>query len=433
MASKAAMVVMVLGGAAAVGLVAAMFAPKKASAAPLGEGAAAPTSGAQPTNAEEAYGLAMNPNMKDPAYVHQLASWLASSGQRPDWGAAAEKRSIDLQAEQVLASGLQTSATPQMIQQDIAILAPTHPTYSAVLVQRQQVEAGGAVPAPYTLTLLSGGELAIDLSIYRKTAPLASGGAQPSVSPAIPASVATAITEAAPQAVQAAQSAVTTLPAIAIPALPATASSPATPAQVVPAMTIPVVPAVPAVPTPVATAVTAVAPAIAAVAASVPAAAAPAVTTPVAAAELTPQADPNGTLALCRVLLAEQEKSGWKYVSTPVKEWQRKVGLTADGKLGAGSVLRMAQECAVLPWVRYWSLGVGDGSKAAAVKDFQSRLRAYAQTLVPTKPDVAAKLMLAADAETGQGWPAKPAAAPMKEPSDEAVAEKSKELQKGKK
>lgn len=106
-------------------------------------------------------------------------------------------------------------------------------------------------------------------------------------------------------------------------------------------------------------------------------------------------------------MIEEQSRPNWKYISAAVKAWQTKVGLTSDGKFGPGSALRMAQEVGILPWVRYWPLG-GSGTKAGNVADFRNRLKAYAYSIAP-KSDayrtLAASLMVAADRETGQGWP----------------------------
>jgi peptidoglycan hydrolase-like protein with peptidoglycan-binding domain len=140
-----------------------------------------------------------------------------------------------------------------------------------------------------------------------------------------------------------------------------------------------------------------------------------------AAEEVKPENDPFGTVALARVLLTEQTKPSWKYSpNEAVKQWQAKVGLTADGKFGPGSALRMAQEVGVLPWVRYFAKGAA--SKAAAVNDFRGRVKAYALSIIKTKPELAGALLVSADAEQGQGWPATtPTAAPAKAPTPEQI------------
>jgi hypothetical protein len=364
-----------LGLGAVVAVLAAVFLmPKKASASALA-GGKPPEQGDQPKTAAEAYSLAMNPSVKDPDYVHSLALWLNSAGQRPDWAAAAEKRAVDLRAEQLLSKGLLASATIEDVTAYGRLLSPTHPAYATVLATRIGVERGAEPPAPFTLPLLSGGSLAIDMSIYRHSAAgggaaggggaFGGGGASGSyAAPSAPAMPTAANTTTPPSAYSPAAASSTTI-AVATP----TGGTVTVPVQLPPA--------------------------------------AP----PIAAQELKPENDPNGTLALCRVLLAEQNNPGWKYVSPAVKAWQSKVGMKADGKFGPGAALRMAQETVVLPWVRYWSLGVGDGSKKAAINDFRSRLKLYAESIVRTKPEAAANLVVAADRESGQGWPTSPAAA----------------------
>jgi hypothetical protein len=322
-----------------------------------------------PANAQEAYALAMNPKMKDSEYVHKLAVWLASYGQRPDWAAAAEKRAVDLRAEQLLGQGLVVSAPESLVEQYRSTLQPTHPRYAAVLAQRISVAHGGSVPASYALQLDSGGTLAIDMSIFR---PASSGYASTS------------------------QSQAPTMPTVVAPA------PVAAPVSVAPVSVAPKPP--PVVSQSSGTVVQL-----------------PQNASPLATQELQPATDPYGTLALCRVLIDEQGKSGWKHESEEVKAWQKRVGMAKpDGKFGTGSALRMAQETVVLPWVRYFSLGIGDGSKTAALNDFRQRLRSYALSIQGKDPNHAARLLVAADAETGQGWPTKPSPAPAK-PVDPAV------------
>jgi hypothetical protein len=142
---------------------------------------------------------------------------------------------------------------------------------------------------------------------------------------------------------------------------------------------------------------------------------------PLALEESKAENDPNGTIRLARVLLAEQNTPGWKYVSQAVKDWQAKMGMTADGKFGAGSALKMAAEVGQLPWVRYWSLGVGDGSQKASVEQFRGRLKAFALSIYDKHPEHSAALMIAADHETGQGWPKTPIPAPTKVLTPEEV------------
>lgn len=352
----------------------------------------------QPKNADEAYSLAMNPNVTDPEYVHSLALWLTSYGQRPDWGAAAERRAVDLRAERVLAEGLKPTSSAAEVRAAVAKLAPTHAAYATVLATRIGVESGMAPPAPFDLPLNSGGTLHLDMSVYSRTQLSPSGGAIPVGSGSGGSSPSTTATPAPPP-----------VPATIVvsPGMPATVVTPL-PSQSGP---VPLPPAMPASST---------TPTAAAPTAAVPAAAAP----PVATSEASAAIDPDGTVALARMLLDEQMRPNWKYVSQAVKDWQSRKGLKPDGKFGVGAALVMAKEVAVLPWIRYFGLGIGDGSKKAAVNDYRSRLKAYALSVAKAGDKThAAALMASADAEDGLGWPAKtPGAAPPKPLSQDEIA-----------
>lgn len=362
MSKKATFLLLGLAGAVGAGVL--MLAPKKASASPL-EGD--PDDGGpihegepvQPKNAQEAYALAMNPKMVDPDYVHSMASWLSSYGQRPDWAAAAEKRAQDLRAEQLLSEGLKTQSSLERVTQLANMLKATHPSYATVLASRIGVQNGAqSAPKPFQLKLDSGsGVLSIDLSIY-----------SPHTSSSLPAGAATPPPSAGGSS---------------------TAPAPVNPA----AVNVPLPPA----PTPQQ----------AAAQAATAAAGAP----PLAVEEVKPENDPKGTIALARLLLDEQTKKGWKYISPAVKDWQSRVGLTPDGKFGPGSALRMAQEVAIMPWVRYWP--TGSASKSAAVADYRGRLKAFALSIEAKRPEHAIALYRAAELEAGQGWPAAPSAVPL--------------------
>lgn len=349
----------------------------------------------QPKNADEAYSLAMNPNVTDPEYVHSLAVWLASYGQRPDWGAAAERRAVDLRAERVLAEGLKPTASAAEVRAAVAKLAPTHAAYATVLATRIGVESGMAPPAPFDLPLNSGGNLHLDLSVYSRTPLSLSGGAIPvgSSSGGTSPSAATPAPPAVPVT-------------IVVPGMPPTVVTP-----VPQAGPVPLPPAMPA---------SAATPTAAAPTAATPTAAAP----PVATSEASAAVDPDGTVSLARMLLDEQTRPNWKYVSQAVREWQARKGLKADGKFGVSAALVMAKEVAVLPWIRYFGLGIGDGSKKAAVNDYRGRLKAYALSVARAGNKThAAGLMASADAEDGLGWPAKtPGAAPPKPLTQEEIS-----------
>jgi len=365
--TKGALLLTCLGTIAIV----AVLWPKKASASPLGEGAGPvhDGDGDQPKNANEVYSLAMNPNFKDSEKVHEYAVWLASSGQRPDWAAAVERRAQDLRAEGIMAVGLKLMTDAKTVSEDIIALEPTHPEYAEVLRKRMIAMSGGNVVSPVILPLRSGGSLTIDFSIYSPAASAGPVGSQSGGStPTSPSQVAPPTYQPTP-AGGAAQS----------PPIPTATPSGAQPSGATPQVVVKPPPGQASVPS-------------------------------ITTAELDPTLDKYGTIALARVLLDEQTKPNWKYVSQAVKDWQSKVGLTADGKFGPGAALRMAQEVGALPWVRYWP--VGSASKQAAVSDYRGRLKAYALSIAPKNEAHAAALIISADRESGQGWPTAPAKAP---------------------
>lgn len=353
----------VLGVAALAGVGALFLFPSKASAAPVDSDAGDDEPLTGPKNAQEAYGLAMNPNMRDPKKVLQLAQYLAQEGSHPEWAAAAQKRYYDLKAEELLGEGLKQTTTLSRVQELASQLLQTHNDYAVVLAMRQRVQRGEqAPPKSFQLPLLSGGSLVVDMSLF---APATSS-----------------------------QATAATVPAPSFP------TATATPNVVV---------------IPQGEVITASAPA-----------AIPANAPPLVAEETKPQNDPNGTIRLARLLLDEQAAKGWKYVSDSVRDWQKKVGLTTDGKFGPGSALRMAEEVAILPWIRYWP--TGSASKASALSSYRSRLKAYALQIQPKRPEHAAALIVAANKETAQGWPTAPSVAPGSEPTAAQVADAINEL-----
>lgn len=362
-----------VGALAVFGGAAILLWPKKASAAsgagssPL-EPDVEPSEGTpvRPQNAQEAYGLAMNAKLTNPADVLALAQYLEQSGEHA-WAASAQKRYYDLKAEELLSEGLKTSTSLERVEALAKQLLPTHNDYAVILGSRVLVQRGDKEPpAPFNLQLLSGsGTLAIDMRIYAPAKPSAGGtpvgpssGTTPSVSPTAP--------------------------------VPTVQPKPSTPGPgPLPSANQPVL----------------VQPAGASQGAGA-----------LVAEETKPDNDPNGTLKLAHVLIAEQGAKNWKYVSEAVSQWQAKVGLTKDGKFGPASALRMAREVTVLPWVRYWP--TSSASKEAAVNDFRGRLKAYALSLPKGQDEHAAALLLAAENEKGQGWPSKPAPAPVAKFSD---------------
>jgi len=106
------------------------------------------------------------------------------------------------------------------------------------------------------------------------------------------------------------------------------------------------------------------------------------------AVETSAQLDPNGTVALARLMLERETEPGWKGASSQeVKTWQPKHNLTPDGKFGMHSALSMAQEVGVLPLIRYWpKSGI---SKSAALKSYREQLNALADAIVQQRPEEA--------------------------------------------
>lgn len=101
------------------------------------------------------------------------------------------------------------------------------------------------------------------------------------------------------------------------------------------------------------------------------------------AEETKPENDPNGTIALARLLLERETAPAWREaLKSAVKTWQLKTGLVADGKFGPKGALRMAEEAGIIPLVRFWPSG---SQKAAALADYRAQLRALADSIAKTK------------------------------------------------
>jgi len=156
---------------------------------------------------------------------------------------------------------------------------------------------------------------------------------------------------------------------------------------------------------------------------ALPAATPPAPTpAPIQTEELKPQADPNGTVALARELIEVQSQSGWKTALQPaIQVWQSRMGLTADGKFGPKSALKMADEVGILPLIRYWS--ATGGTKEKQLSAYRTSLLAKANTFKQasaTRPHGIA-LEVSAVHETGQGYSTSPAALPGSDATDLAA------------
>ena len=157
---------------------------------------------------------------------------------------------------------------------------------------------------------------------------------------------------------------------------------------------------------------------------ALPAAATPPAPTPapIQSAEVKPQADPNGTVALARELIEIQSQSGWKTALQPaIQVWQSRVALTADGKFGPKSALKMADEVGILPLIRYWS--ATGGTKEKQLSAYRTSLLAKANVLKQssmTRPHGIA-LEVSAVHETGQGYSTSPAPLPGSDATDLAA------------
>ena len=129
--------------------------------------------------------------------------------------------------------------------------------------------------------------------------------------------------------------------------------------------------------------------------------------------ETKPSQDPNGTVSLARMLLARENAPGWKEANqTDIAAWQRKVGLEDDGYFGVESVSRMAEEVAILPLVRRWTLGK-HWDTWSAKKDYDQRINDVIASL-GTSPDTEAHRMgLEASKKREQAQALKPGDSPV--------------------
>ena len=340
---------LLVGAGSLLVLGAILLSSRSASAAELPEAESPPL-----RTAEDVYRAAMAPTMTDAVQVQQWAEWLASSGQRPDYAAEVANKATALRAELILRAAVNPDivATSAQLRQWSIDLQPI-PAYQAVVNQRIMSQQGrGIVPAVQTVTLISGtGTLVVDYDAYLPSSLAANAASPVTVSPVPQAATPAPAAKPKPQA--------------------ATPAPVAVPQAATPAPTPIIPPAVPAV----------------------------------SVAETTPEADPNGTIALARAMLAAEGTSGWRDVSAAVESWQGVVGLSKpDGKFGTGSALRMAQEVGVMPLIRYWSTG----GKTLAQQLQAYRVALYDRARVVNaagNPTHAAALVSSAAREKGQGWP----------------------------
>jgi hypothetical protein len=366
---KSSAPLLILGVGAAI-VAAVAFSSRSASAAEAEPEAA--------TDPQEAFDAAMRSDVTDPSVVQSYADWLNQQN-RPDLAAVVNQKANALRAEAILREALNadvvaTTADLQGWAEDLG----TIPAYLSA-VQTRAAAQQGMVPLPsrQTIELLSGtGTLVVDYAAFSPAPAVASAASPPVV--VAPEPVKPKVKPKTPK------TPATTRPEN--PILTAPAPTPAPSPAPVP------VPSQPASPPPVVPAPTPVTPPV----------------PPIAVEETKPQADPIGTIALARALISEEDSAGWKHVSDAVKTWQGKAGLTKDGKLGTGGILRMAQECAVLPLVRYWSLG--GKTLAQQLANYRTSLFTMAEAKKLEGDTVwAAGLVASAEREQGQGWPQGPA------------------------
>jgi len=116
---------------------------------------------------------------------------------------------------------------------------------------------------------------------------------------------------------------------------------------------------------------------------------------------------PGDTIAVAGAMLAaEGNNTSWRSQQIPgLAAWQQARGLTADGKAGVGTMLRMAQEIGAIPIVRAWPSG--SFKEGHWLPDYKASLMQIAQTKTGAHKDL---LERSAAREQGQGFgtPPKP-------------------------
>jgi hypothetical protein len=341
---------LLVGGAALVGVL--VLSGRKASAAEVDDDEEDTPEVTPTSSPEEVYAAAMSPRTFDPVQVQNLGEWLVGSGQRPDLGAQVTQKATALRAEAILREALDPSneATTSSLNQwaeDLQYL----PTYLSAVRNRSLAAQGRAItPAQQTIALLSGtGDLVVDYDDYLPEAP-------PAASPVV----------VKPKKKKKKEPSATT-------STPAAATAP---------------PVLTAAPVPEGATLPDEAP-------------------PLATEETTEEADPNGTIALARALLAEEMTPDWRSESSAVAAWESRMDLGSSGKFGVNDAQRMANEVAVLPIIRYWA--TGGRTLKQQLKDYRDFLYMFADSYrIEGKPEHAAALIASAEREQGQGWPSDP-------------------------
>ncbi len=398
---------LLLGVGAGVGL--AIWKTKKASASPLEEAPKTPASGTTVTESmlADEYARAMDPATQDLEYLKKSADFLRANG-KPDWAGNVSSKIASIQA----AKGAAIAAA----QQDVAAQAATIPLDVAAF--KQQWEATTPAPSqddvdkmydwamkpdtvdPAWVQMAYQTVLAYDQSAAKtarvamlgdKLTKLKSGtygiAAQPSspLQPTVPA----------PQVVVQTPEGKTVETPVPTPQQVAATPEPKEGTSL---------PPLPPEPSPLPPA-------------KQPPNPSPA--PPLAEEETSAAADPNGTIAVARAMIDVESRPGWKADLQPlIASWQKKVGLTNDGKFGPGSALKMGEEVGVLPLIRYYPKG--SPTKEAAVRSYQTKLYELADKLTSQgKREHALAIRASAEHEKGQSWPKTPGPVltPMGEPA----------------
>ncbi|OHB73606.1 MAG: hypothetical protein A2V70_01280 [Planctomycetes bacterium RBG_13_63_9] len=398
---------LLLGVGAGVGL--AIWKTKKASASPLEEAPKTPTSGTTVTESmlADEYARAMDPATQDLDYLKKSADFLRANG-KTDWAGNVSSKIASIQAGK--------GAAIAAAQADVAAQAAAIPTDVAAF--KQQWEATTPAPSqddvdkmydwamkpdtvdPAWVQMAYQTVLAYDQSSAKtarvavlgdKLTKLKSGtygvAAQPT-SPLQPAAPAPQVVVHTPEG-ETVETPVPTPQQVAAEAEPKEGTPlpplPPEPSPLPPAQQPPTTKQVPEL----------------------------------AKEETSEAADPNGTIAVARAMIDVESRPGWKADLQPlIQNWQKKVGLTADGKFGPGSALKMGEEVGVLPLIRYYPKG--SPTKESAVRAYQTKLYTLADKLTSQgKREHALAIRASAEHEKGQSWPKTPGPVltPMGEPA----------------
>lgn len=375
---------------AVVALVAALAGKKK------NKGAAAADMKTE-TEVGKVYRQAMSPEMTDLTWLRQAVAFLNSEG-APDLAANVSSRIASIQASAAAEAAAKAEAeAARKAWESTNGGAPTQAQLGAVWAKVQdgsiERDPNGRAISVYAWTLFqtygTPQRAVVAKALMDR---LAGAAAEPLPPSSIPAPVVVVKDQSTGTSVPVKPAEIEVPPAspVAKPTAPAVAPSSATPAQVQyePPLTPPQLP-----PT-----VTTMPPMVV-------------TPQPVAKAETAVDVDPKGTVALARQMIGVEESTGWKTaLSSAIKDWQKRMGLTDDAKFGPKSALQMALEVGVLPLIRYWPKSQ---TLKAALTSYRDDLYTIAANLDQAgQPEHAAALRVSAEHETGQGYPAAPTAVP---------------------